>query len=212
MSWRPPIVPYRAVEWIRELPFNPNDSPAQAAQLIIDKMNEARIEADDPRETALDLDPDALVVLLRQCRHAHRMALSDWLRRNDPEWRVPKGRGPARRNDYGETMEGWDEWWRSIWGRPRANPGLFRGSRIAKPPLVEVYRLVNEWWRLTTGTSFRPNFDGIEPGPDKENMPTMNTSARLFLCVAQDCDTRYDSFHCARVHDVTYRKLDRRIP
>ncbi len=213
MSWRPPHVPYRASDWIRELPFNPKDDHAQAAQLIIEKMAEARIEADDPRERSLDLDGAALVVLLRTTRHAHRTSLSDWLRRNDPDWKVPRALPRGRRiHKYDEHMEGWPEWWASIWGRARANPGRFRGTNIAKQPLAEVYRLVNEWWRVTTGTAFHPNFDGIEPGPDADNLPTMNPAARLFLMIAQDSDRRYNSFHCARVHATAYRDLDTTIP
>ncbi len=200
-------------ELFRELPFDPDDIHAVAAQLIIEKMAEARATARDKREPTLDLDPKAVEQLLRRTRHAHRMALSDWKRRNDPEWRVPRALPRGRRiHKYDEHMEGWSEWWRSIWGRPRANPGRFRGTNIAKPPLVEIYHLCNEWWRLIIGTPFRPNFDGIEPGPDKENMPTLNPSARLFLLVAQDCDRRYNSFACARVHDANYRRLDTTIP
>ena len=56
----------------RELPFDPDDSYVMAARVIIDAMG-------------LDLDEAALVVLLRDTRHAYRMLLSDWLRRNDPE-------------------------------------------------------------------------------------------------------------------------------
>ena len=196
----------------KELPFNPNDSHAEKAQLIIDQMAAARRAADDPREYAVDLDAAGLVVLLRATRHAHRMALSDFKRRN-PEWQVPKVRPRGRGlygDDAGAGLEDWPAWWRSIWGRRRANPGRFLGSRLAKAPLVTVYHLVNEWWRITTGTPFHPNFDGIEPGPDKANMPAMNPSARAFLLVAQDCDRRYNSFHCARVHATAYRKLDRR--
>ena len=114
--------------------------------MIIDKMTEARAEANDPREYAVDLDAAGLVVLLRSTRHAHRMALSDWKRRNDPAWQVPRalprGRGLY---DYGDDagagLEDWPEWWASSWGRARANPGRFRGSRLAKRPLVVVYHL-----------------------------------------------------------------------
>ena len=235
MSWQPPRRPFRAEEWIREVPFNPNDDHAQAAQLIIEKMAEARVEADDPRERSLDLDAGVLVVLLRAARHAHRMALSDFKRRNDPDWKVPRALPRGRRlYDYGEDAgaglddeqygdwrrvkgkwqwvdlgTGWAGWWKLNWGRPRSNPGCFRGTRIAKAPLVEIYHLCNEWWRLTTGTPFHPNFDGIEPGPDEENLPTMNPAGRLFLLIAQDSDRRYSSDLCAKVHGVTYRKLDR---
>lgn len=200
MNWRPPHRPYRAEEWIRELPFDANDSYVMAARVIIDAMG-------------LDLDEAALVVLLRDTRHAHRMALSDFKRRNDPDWKVPKGRGPRTRNEYGETMSGWDEWWRSIWGRPRANPGLFRGTTVPTAPLRSVYRLCNEWWRGTTGEAFWPDFKHqVSYRTDSERMPHLNDAARFFLLISQDCDRKYNCDLCSRVHDVTYRKLDRRIP
>ena len=184
----------------KEEPFDDEDSHAEGAAVIIEAMD-------------IDLDPEALVRLLRSTRHAHRMALSDWKRRNDPEWRMPKGRGRHLRNEYGETMEGWDEWWRSIWGRRRSNPGVFLGTRIAKAPLVAIYHLCNRWWRRTTGEAFWPDFKHqISYRTDSERMPHLNDAARLFLLVAQDCDRKYNCDLCSRVHDVTYRALDRRIP
>ncbi len=184
----------------KEEPFDDEDSHAEGAAVIIEAMD-------------IDLDPEALVRLLRSTRHAHRMALSDWKRRNDPEWRMPKGRGRHLRNEYGETMEGWDEWWRSIWGRRRSNPGVFLGTRIAKAPLVAIYHLCNRWWRRTTGEAFWPDFKHqISYRTDSERMPHLNDAARLFLLVAQDCDRKYNCDLCSRVHDVNYRDLDTRIP
>ncbi len=138
--------------FFREVPFDPDDSHAHAADVIIEAMG---IDLD----LDLDLDLDALVVLLRETRHAHRMALSDFKRRNDPEYKVPRARPRGRRlydygKDTGAGLEDWPEWWRSIWGRPRANPGRFRGTRIAKAPLVAIYHICNRWWRRTTGTAF----------------------------------------------------------
>ncbi len=195
----------------KELPFDPKDLHAEGAAVIVEAMAAAR----GKHEPGLDLDPEALVALLRATRHVHRMALSDWLRRNDPAWRVPRARPRGRRiygADSGAGLEDWDEWWAACWGRARANPGRFLGSPLAKAPLVTVYYLCNEWWRITTGTPFHPNFDGIQPGPDKDNMLAMNPAGRLFLLVAQDCDRRYNSFDCARVHATAYRKLPHRRP
>ena len=226
MNWRPPHRPYRAEEWIRELPFDANDSHAEAARVIIEAMD-------------LDLDEEALVVLLRQTRHAHRMALSDWKRRNDPEYQVPRARPRGRRlYDYGDDAgaglddvdygdwrrvkgkwqwvwlgRGWAGWWKLNWGRPRSNPGCFRGTDIAKPPLVAIYHLCNRWCRRTTGEAFRPDFRAMDSKvPDIKNMPLLNDAARLFLLVAQDCDRRYNCKLCALVHDANYRHLDTSIP
>ncbi len=211
----------------RELPFDPDDSYVMAARVIIDAMG-------------LDLDEAALVVLLRDTRHAHRMLLSDWLRRNDPEWKVPR-RLPRGRGlyDYGDDAgiglddvqhgdwrrvkgkwqwvdlgKGWAGWWKLNWGRARSNPGCFRGTRIAKPPLVEIYYIVNEWWRRTTGTAFFPDFRTINVKvPDAKNMPHLNPAARLLLLVAQDADpSHYNCDLCSRVHDANYRHLDTTIP
>jgi hypothetical protein len=194
-------------DFFRELPFDPDDddSHVEAAAVIIEAMG-------------MDLDSADLVALLRLTRHAHRMALSDFKRRNDPAWRVPRARPRGRRlydygKDTGAGLEDWPAWWASIWARPRANPGRFRGTRIAKQPLVAVYHLCNRWWRRTTGEAFWPDFKHqISYRTDSERMPHLNDAARLFLLVAQDCDRKYNCDLCSRVHDVTYRALDRRIP
>ena len=190
----------------RELPFDPDDSHVEAARVIIDAMD-------------LDLDLDALVVLLRDTRHAHRMALSDFKRRNDPAWKVPRARPRGRRiydygADTGAGLEDWPAWWASIWGRRRSNPGMFLGTKIAKAPLVAIYHLCNRWWRRTTGEAFCPDFRAIDVKvPDAKNMPHLNPAARLFLLVAQDADpSRYNCKLCALVHDANYRDLDTTIP
>ena len=189
----------------KEVPFDPDDSHAQAATVIIEAMG-------------IDLDAAGLVVLLRATRHAHRMALSDFKRRNDPEWRVPKVRPRGRRlydygDDAGAGLEDWPAWWRSIWGRARGNPGTFRGTTVPKAPLLAIYILCNEWWRRTTGEAFWPDFKHqVSYRTDSERMPHLNDAARLFLLVAQDCDRKYNCDLCSRVHDVNYRDLDTRIP
>ncbi len=63
----------------KELPFNPKDSHAEKAQLIIEKMAEARMEADDPRERSQDLDATTLVVLLHVTRHAQPHQLEPYI-------------------------------------------------------------------------------------------------------------------------------------
>ncbi len=185
----------------REVWFDPDDSHVEAARGIIVAMD-------------LALDEESLCVLLRQTRHAHRMALSDWLRRNDSAWKVPRALPRGRRiHKYDEHMEGWPEWWKSIWGRRRSNPGRFRGTRIAKAPLLAIYILCNEWWRHTTGEAFWPDFKHqISHRTDSERMPHLNDAAQFFLLVAQDCDRGYNCDLCSRVHDVNYRDLDTRIP
>ncbi|MEE8504997.1 MAG: hypothetical protein V3S40_02125, partial [Kiloniellales bacterium] len=172
----------------RELPFDPDDSHVEAARVIIDAMD-------------LDLDEKALVRLLRNTRHAHRMVLSDWKRRNDPGWQ-PKKRLQDNWHkdeptyDYGKdagvgfdehrwidprsgkTYFGWQAWWRENWGRARSNPGRFRGTDIAAPPLVAIYYLCNRWWRETLGTPFRPDFRAIDlKVPDAKNLPELNDAA-----------------------------------
>jgi hypothetical protein len=198
---------YRGHDWskpgpVKEVPFDPDDSHVEAAHVIIEAMD-------------LDLDKKALVVLLRATRHAHRMALSDWKRRNDPEWKVPRALPRGRRiHKYDEHMEGWPEWWASIWGRRRSNPGRFRGTTVAVAPLVEIYHLCNRWWRRTLGTPYRPDFRAINVKvPDAQNMPHLNDAARLFLLVAQDAGgPMYNCDLCSRVHDANYRRLDTTIP
>ena len=61
----------------REKRFEDEDDPGDAAQWIIEKM-------------CIDLPADSLEGLLRETRHVHRMVLSEWRRRNDPEWRPPR--------------------------------------------------------------------------------------------------------------------------
>ncbi len=158
----------------RELPFEDDDLDA-AAQAITEAMG-------------VDLPVDSLQALLRRTRHAHRMVLSEFLRRNDPAWKPPRRLkdnvdpdGPDY--DYGEDAgvglddvhhgdwrrvkgkwkwvdfgTGWDGWWKLNWGKPPGNPGLFRGTDVPAPPLVAIYHLVNRWWRAEMRLSFHPDF------------------------------------------------------
>lgn len=185
----------------RELPYEDDDLDA-AAQAIIEAMG-------------IDLPSANLQRLLREARHVHRMVLSDWRRRNDPDWqpprRLPRGEGLY---DYGETMEGWEEWWREVWGRPPGNPGLFRGTDVAMPPLCAIYHLVNRFWRETMRLEFHPDFGALHSADtDAQRFPDLNRAAQIFLLVAQDAGgSQYDCRLCGLVTDAYYRRLDRRIP
>lgn len=197
-------------------------SPGAVLELPYDESNEADL---DPASEAIveamgiDLPRGNLHRLLREARHAHRLALSDWLRRNDPEWRPARGRTRSMgRYDYGEDtgvgLDDWDEWWKSIWGRPhRGNRGLFRGTSKPVVPLVFIYHLCNRFWRESMGLAFHPDFTGRYGAvTDLARFADLNDAARLFLLVSQDCDPTYNSELCSRVHAVYYRRLDRSMP
>ncbi len=189
----------------REVLYEPDDLGA-AAQGIIDEMG-------------IDLPLAALEALLRRTRHAHRMVLSEWLRRNDPDWQPPRRLkdnvdpdGPDY--DYGDMagvgLPDWDDWWRECWGKAPGNPGRFRGTDIAMPPLVAIYHLVNRWWRDVMHRDFHPDFTGqYAADTDAARLPDLNRAAQIFLLVSQDAWPRYDSHLCGLVHDAYYRRLDR---
>ena len=222
----------------RELPYKKGDNtPAQEARLIIDAMNNA-----DPtpakREIISAIDEADLEILLRHTRHAYRMTLSEWNRRNKPGWQPkkrlednwPKDDDPTY--DYGDDAGvgfdeyrfidpttgkeyfGWDGWWREHWGRGRKNPGLFRGTSVAVPPLVAIYILCNEWWRRTLRLPFNPDFVRMHSADtDAKRMPYLNLAAQIFLLVAQDAGGKqYNCLRCAYVHNGYYRNLDTSIP
>ena len=212
----------------RELPYEDDDLDA-AAQAIIEAMG-------------VDLPVDSLQALLRRTRHVHRMVLSEWKRRNDPEWK-PSRRLPLNQDgptyDYGDMAgmglddvrhgdwrrvkgkwqwvdfgTGWDGWWELNWGKPPGNPGLFRGTDIAMPPLAAIYRLVNSWWRAEMGLRFHPNFTGqYAADTDAKRFPDLNAAAKIFLLIAQDAAPGlYNCDLCARVNDAYYKRLDRSFP
>ncbi len=144
----------------------------------------------------IDLPEDELRHLLRDARHAHRMVLSEWLRRNDPDWQPPRRLkdnvdpdGPDY--DYGDMagvgLPDWDDWWRECWGKAPGNPGRFRGTDIAMPPLVAIYHLVNRWWRDVMHRDFHPDFTGQHAADtDAARFPDLNIAAQAFLLIAQD--------------------------
>ena len=181
----------------REVPYEPDDLGA-AAQWIIGKMG-------------VDLPLASLEALLRRTRHAHRMVLSEWKRRNDPEWRAPRrlpeGEGPSY--DYGEVFTPtWEAWWKENWGKPPGNPGLFRGTDIPMPPLVAVYHLVNRYWRRVMRRTFNPDFGAqYSADTDVEVFELLKPDAQFFWLVAQDAGgSQYNCDLCGRVHDAYYKK------
>ena len=185
----------------RELPYVPDDLYS-AADAITSAMG-------------IDLPEDELRDLLRDARHTHRMVLSEWKRRNDPEWRAPR-RGPRGkgRYDYGDMaglgLPSWEAWWRENWGKEPGNPGLFRGTDIPMPPLVAIYHLVNRYWRDEMGLTFNPDFTGRHGGKtDAKRFDDLNRAAQIFLLVAQDAWPQYNSDLCERVHFAYYRQLNR---
>ena len=176
----------------RELPYkegkDADPSPAQEARMIIDDMYNA-----DPspakREIIDAMDEADLETLLRHTRHAHRMVLSECKRRNDAEWK-PKKRLEDNWDpdeevlyDYGEDAGAgldWDAWWKECWGRPRGNPGRFRGTNLAIQPLVAIYILCNQWWRRTMRLPFNPDFVRMHSADtDAKRMPYLNLAAQI---------------------------------
>ena len=176
------------------------DDPRAAAQAIIEMMD-------------MDIPLDSLEALLRRTRHAHRMVLSEWERRNVPDSqpprRLPEGEGPSY--DYGEDFTPtWEEWWKENWGKPPGNPGLFRGTNIPMPPLVAIYHLVNRYWRRVMRRTFNPDFGAqYSADTDVEAFELLKPDAQFFWLVAQDAGgSQYSCDLCGRVHDAYYKKLN----
>ncbi len=206
----------------RELPYVPDDLYS-AADAITSAMG-------------IDLPEDELRHLLRDARHAHRLVLSEWMRRNIDEWKpprhLPRASGVYDHYDYGEWSGlgfddhrwidrktgkeyfGWDAWWRENWGKGLGNPGKFRGSDVPAPPLVAIYRLVNRFWRDVMRLDFHPDFTGqYAADTDAARFPDLNLAAQIFLLIAQDAGgAQYNCNLCGRVHDAYYRQLDRSFP
>lgn len=148
----------------------------------------------------VDLDPDAVHLLISQARLAHRRCLNAWLRENEPEYMAAPARGP-----YAQ------------WGRRRRkNPGRFRdGSDLPKAPLAAVYSLCNAWWRCELGRPYHPDFDALRWGQDfnlHEQLAMLKGAALFFVLIAQSVDWfNYTAERCKRVHDTNYRRLNRRL-
>ena len=149
----------------------------------------------------VDIDPDAVRLLISLARLAHRRCLSAWLRVHEPEYMVPPSTGPYAK---------WEN-------RVKGNPGRFRdGSDLARAPLAALYFLVNEWWRRETGTAFWCDFRALHLGDDyegREKLEFINAPALFFTLIAQSVDEfNYTAKRCKLVHDGNYKKLNRRIP
>ena len=147
----------------------------------------------------IDLDVDAVRLLVSQARLAHRRCLSAWLQENEPEFMAPPSVGP-----YAQ----WEN-------RGRGNTGLFRdGSDLPRPPLVSVYLLCNRFYRQQLGLKFHPDFRPLRWGEDftfHEQLSMLKGPALFFVLVAQAVDFfNYTAERCSKVHDTHYRLLNRR--
>ena len=148
-------------------------------------------------EKGVDLDPDAVRLLISVARQAYRRCLGDWLRRNEPSYMEPPSVGP-----YAQ----WEN-------RGKGNTGRFRdGSDMARPPLAAIYFLCNEWWRRHLG-KFHPDFRALTWGEDFtyiEQLDMLHGPALFFMMIAQACDYHYTAERCAKVHATHYKLLKRR--
>ena len=149
----------------------------------------------------VDLDVDAVHLLIGIARLAHRRALSSWLQSHEHGYAPPPSTGP------------WARW---INRRP-GNAGRFRdGSDLPRVPLASIYFLCNEWWRRELGTAFWCDFRAAHLGDDyagREKLEFINAAAAFFVLIAQAVDfNNYTAKRCSLIHDGNYRKLDRRIP
>jgi hypothetical protein len=177
--------------WAEPIPLRPDSD--DAAPHIVEMMGAVELD--------LDLDVDAVRLLVSQARLAHRRCLNAWLRENEPEYMAPPARGPYAK---------WER-------RRRKNPGRFRdGSDLAKAPLASIYFLVNSWWRRELGLPFWCDFRGWHVGDEyegRERLEFINGPALFFVLIAQSVDFfNYTAERCKRVHDTHYRLVDRRIP
>ena len=147
----------------------------------------------------VDIDVDAVRLLVSLARLAHRRALSNWLRQNEPEFMEASDRGP------------YAKWTR----RRRKNPGRFRdGSDLPREPLSAIYFLCNAWYRRELGLKFHPDFRPLRWDEDftlHEQLAMLKGPALFFVLVAQSVDFyHYSAARCSKVHDTHYRLLDRR--
>lgn len=157
------------------------------------------LSAPDSNDPGVDLDPNEVRLLISLARLAHERCLSDWLRTNEPAYMEPPSTGPYAK---------WEN------RRPK-NPGRFRdGSDLPAPPLRAIYAICNEWWRAKVGTAFHCDFKAWSLGDDYtglERLEFLNPAARLFLLIAGAVG-EYTPDQCRRVHETTYKRLDKRIP
>ncbi len=175
--------------WNDEIPIRQDSD--DAAPHIVEMMGAVDV----------DLDPDAVRLLISQARLAHRRCLSDWLRQNEPGYMGRPSVGPYAK---------WEN-------RRRKNPGRFRdGSDLAKAPLASIYFLCNRFYRRELGLKFHPDFDAVRWGLDftfHEQLAMLKGPALFFVLVAQSVDFfNYSAKRCSLVHDGNYKRLNRRMP
>ncbi len=173
--------------WAEPIPLRPDSD--DAAPHIVEVMG----------AVDLDLDVDAVRLLISQARLAHRRCLNAWLRENEPEYMAAPARGP-----YSKWVN-----------RRRKNPGRFRdNSDLPKAPLAAIYYECNRFYRRDLGLPFWPDFRALHLGDDYEGLERLefiNGPALFFVLVAQAVDFfNYTPERCKRVHDTHYRLLDRR--
>jgi hypothetical protein len=178
------------VSWNEQIPIHQDHD--DAAPHIVEMMAAVDVE----------LDADAVHLLISQARLAHRRALSHWLRENEPQFMAPLDRG----RPYAQ----WEN-------RRRKNPGRMRdGSDLPKAPLTAIYFLTNRFYRRELGLKFNPDFRSLRWDEDftfHEKLSMLKGPALFFVLIAQSVDWfNYTAERCKRVHDTHYRLLDRRIP
>lgn len=177
--------------WDEQIPFRDH----------LDDPTDHIVETMAQLEDGVDLDPDQVRLLVSLARLAHRRCLSDWLRRNEPEFMAPPSTGPYAK---------WEN-------RGRGNTGRFRdGSDIPKMPLVSTYFLCNRFYRRELGLKFNPNFEPLSWDEDftyNERLAMLKGPAMFFVLVAQSVDFyNYTPELCKKVHGQYYRLLNRRLP
>ena len=165
------------------------------------------VDDDAPRivelmaERDVDLDVDAVHLLISIAQQAHRRALSAWLQVHEPGYKGPAPVGP------------YAPWER----RRRGSAGRFRDSSdLPRAPLASIYFLCNAWWRRETGRAFHPDFRPLKWDEDFtliEKLEMLNGPALFFVLVAQSVDFfNYTAKRCSLVHDGNYKRLNRCIP
>ena len=152
-------------------------------------------------ERDVDLDVEAVRLLISQARLAHRRCLSAWLRENEPGYMAAPSTGPYAK---------WEN-------RGRGSVGRFRdGSDLPRAPLAAVYFLCNEWWRRELGLRFHPDFEPLKWSEDFnliEQLGMLKGPALFFVLVAQEVDLwNYTARRCSLIHDGYYKRLNKRIP
>lgn len=175
--------------WSEPIPFaEPLDDPTDH---IVELMG----------SVGVDLDADAVRLLVSLARQAHRRCLRAWLQAHEPEYMVPPSTGPYAK---------WEN-------RVKGNPGRFRdGSDLARAPLAAIYMLCNQFYRRELGLPFHPDFGPLDWKEDftlQEQLAMLKGPALFFVLIAQSVDFfNYTARRCSLVHDGNYKKLNRRIP